>query len=77
MADLLTITVPLWDAKQNTIYNDLCQQVDALNGALAGIQTERAKAEVGWTAKEQEIKKKIADIEIQKRAIRLLDIKTV
>lgn len=35
---------------------DLLLKIESLDSALADIQTDRAKSEVGWAADEQEIK---------------------
>lgn len=40
--------------KMNTA--DLLQKLESIDGALADVQTERATAEIGYTAKEQELK---------------------
>lgn len=43
------------EAKKGQV-TDLLSKREAIDGALADIQTERATSEIGWSQKEQELK---------------------
>lgn len=52
----MTITYDELDDTKKKIVTDLLSKRESIEGALADIQTERASAEIGWAAKEQELR---------------------
>lgn len=52
----MTITYDELDDTKKKIVTDLLSKRESIEGALADIQTERASAEIGWDAKEQELR---------------------
>lgn len=52
----MTISYDELDDTKKKQVTDLLSKREAIDSVLADIQTERATAEVGWTAKDQELK---------------------
>lgn len=52
----MVIKYDAMDAAKRVLVTDLISKREAVEGALADIQTERAGAEVGWSVREQALK---------------------
>lgn len=52
----MAITYDDITAEKKGLVTDLLSKREAIDAALADIQTKRATAEVGWTTEEQELK---------------------
>jgi len=52
----MAITYNAINESERDAVTDLISKRESVEGALADIQTERANAEIGWAAKEQELR---------------------
>lgn len=55
---------------------DIVQKIEAIDGVIAAIQTERATAEAQWNGKEQVLLGEQAKLRVALRAIRQAEVTT-
>ena len=70
-------TVPPLESKDTAVMVDLLQKMEALDAALADVQTDRATHEADWNKKTNLLNQEKSNVKDAIRAIRAVTIKEV